>query len=110
LQRLRQIHEADGYVVRESPEDCLPFGREDGERVVDTLPGRVRLVDQQGNGRTHVGVRGEGDERVGVWWTFNEDNVRLHGVQSLYKAARRTGSMMTNTEDAYQSLISRQAR
>jgi len=77
----------------------LPFGREDSEWVEGASTGFVGDVNEDGERRIHLLAGGETQDRVGVGWALDEDDVGLKVVQRIDKATRRAGTVMTDAED-----------
>ena len=78
------------------PLDSLPLRREDGERIEGASTWGVGDVDQDGDRRVHLLARGKRQDRVGVGWALNEDDIGLEVVERLDDAACRAGTVMTD--------------
>ncbi len=47
----------------------------------------------------------QGNQVVGVWWTFDQNRVGLHFLERSYHAARRAWPVMTHAQDPYERTI-----
>lgn len=76
-----QVDEADRDTVRQGPADRDPFGRERGERPERRPAWVVHRMGEQGDGRPHLLVGGERQQRVALGRALDEHRLRAGRVQ-----------------------------
>jgi hypothetical protein len=113
LDRLRQIHEPRRNGVLRSPAQSLPFRREHGERVEDAASGRVRRIDEQGDGRGEVLVPGKPNQLVAVGRALDQEGIRDERIEGSAQRAGASRPVVADPEEVHSfrhSSTSMQAR
>ena len=95
---LGKVHEAGGDPALEGEADGLPLGREGGEGEEGGAAGIVDGVRQERHGRLHGGIRGEGQEGVGLGRTLDEEAVRVEAFEFGDELAGAAGAVMPDAE------------
>jgi hypothetical protein len=97
---LGEVDEAHGDAALQRVADGAPLGGELGEGPVAGAARLVGVVDQEGDGRAHLLVRGQREERVGLRRSLYEDRVGRPRLQRAPQRARRPRPMVPYPEDA----------
>lgn len=94
----REVDEADRDVVREGPADRDPFGREPGEWPERRPAGIVHRVGEQCDGRPHLLVGGERQQRVALGRALDEHRPGPGGLQRGADGTGRAGAVVPHPQ------------
>ncbi|MGY3680296.1 hypothetical protein ACVWXU_003919 [Streptomyces sp. TE33382] len=99
-QRVRrgQVDEAHRDVVGQCPPDRHPLGRELRHRPEGRQTRVVHGMGEQRDGRTHLRIGGEREQRVALRRPFDEHGIRPGGVQRGENRAGRSGAVMAHPQ------------
>jgi hypothetical protein len=106
---LRQIDEAHRDALLQRVAERLPLGGEDRQRVEDRLVRYGARIDQERDGRLHLRVREERDERVAFGRTFDQHDVGRELLQRGAHASSAARSVMADAEEVQAQRRSMQA-
>ena len=95
----REVEEPDRCAVRERPACRDPLRREVGERVERRLPGLVDGVHQAGDGRHHVGLAQQVDDRVELRAALDQDEVGRLLLERSTHGPGRAGTVVAYAVD-----------
>src|SRR5918994_3860556 len=99
LQRARQVHEPRRHAAPERVAERVPLRRKAGERVVGGVLWGVRRVDEQGDGRPHLGTGHQRQYGICIGRPFDEDGVRAQLIEGPEEAPRAAGAVVSDAED-----------